>query len=96
MSEQASKRNELIGPVYEVQHLATFTVGSKHGLLRADDGMRKLRLMERSQGIWTMDCEIMIDKRFLVILDKKTGVRVNFIIYLTYLTLFIFNSKKLN
>jgi epidermal growth factor receptor kinase substrate 8 len=83
MSEQTSKRNELIGPVYEVQHLATFTVGSKHGLLRADDGMRKLRLMERSQGVWTMDCEIMIDKRFLVILDKKTGVSVNFI-YLTY------------
>jgi epidermal growth factor receptor kinase substrate 8 len=79
MSEQTSKRNELIGPVYEVQHLATFTVGSKHGLLRADDGMRKLRLMERSQGVWTMDCEIMIDKRFLVILDKKTGVIVNFI-----------------
>ena len=79
MSEQTSKRNELIGPVYEVQHLATFTVGSKHGLLRADDGMRKLRLMERSQGVWTRDCEIMIDKRFLVILDKKTGVIVNFI-----------------
>ena len=76
MSDQTTKRNELIGPVYEVQHLATFTVGSKHGLLRADDGMRKLRLMERSQGVWTMDCEIMIDKKFLVILDKKTGVNI--------------------
>jgi hypothetical protein len=50
-----------VEPVSEVQHLATFTVGSKHGLLRADDNMRKLLLMERSQGVWTMDCEIMID-----------------------------------
>ena len=68
------RRGDLYGPVYDVDHLATFTVGSKHGLLKAEDGMRKLRIMEKSQGIWTMECQIMIDENYLVAFDKRTGV----------------------
>lgn len=40
------KRGDLQGPVFDLDHLATFTVGSKQGLLKAEDGMRKLRIME--------------------------------------------------
>lgn len=67
------KRGDLQGPVFDLDHLATFTVGSKQGLLKAEDGMRKLRIMEKSQNIWTMECQIMIDSSFLVVIDKKTG-----------------------
>ncbi len=68
------KRGDLHGPVFEVDHLATFTVGSKQGLLKAEDGMRKLRIMEKTQGIWTMECQVMIDSNYVVVFDKKTGV----------------------
>jgi hypothetical protein len=59
--------------LYDAKHLATFTVGSK-GLLRPEDGMKKLRSMEKSIGLWAMDCQIAIDSDILIILDKKTGV----------------------
>lgn len=68
------KRGDLHGPIFELDHLATFSVGSRQGLLKAEDGMRKLRVMEKSHGIWTMECQMMIDVNYLVVLDKKTGV----------------------
>ena len=37
--------------------------------------MRKLRLMEKSQGIWTMECQLMVDNNYLIVYDKKNGVR---------------------
>jgi hypothetical protein len=75
------RRGNFNGPVYDADHLATFTVGSKLGLLKAEDGMRKLRIMEKSQGIWTMECQIMIDSNFLVAFDKKNGVILFFNIF---------------
>lgn len=38
--------------------------------------MRKLRIMEKSQAIWTMECQILIDPKCLVIYDKKTNQEV--------------------
>ena len=92
------RRGDLHGPLFELDHLATFTVGSKQGLLKAEDGMRKLRVMEKSQGIWTMECQMMIDVNYLVVLDKKTGVRSWFLfvynwwfLFVGMFTLFFFN-----
>jgi epidermal growth factor receptor kinase substrate 8 len=70
------KRGTYSGPMYDVDHLATFTVGSKLGLIKAEDGMRKLRIMEKSQGIWTMECQLMVDNSYLIIYDKKNGQEV--------------------
>lgn len=70
------KRGDLHGPIFELDHLATFSIGSRQGLLKAEDGMRKLRVMEKSHGIWTMECQMMIDVNYLVVLDKKTGQEV--------------------
>ena len=44
--------------------------------MRAEDGIRKLRAMEKSQGIWRMECQLMIDARNVVVFDKKTGQEV--------------------
>ena len=69
------QRGDLHGPIFELDHLATFSISSKQGQLKAEDGMRKLRIMEKSaQGIWTMDCQILIDSNYLVIFDRKNGV----------------------
>ncbi|RNA18286.1 epidermal growth factor receptor kinase substrate 8 1 isoform X1 [Brachionus plicatilis] len=66
------QRGRFFGPVYDVDHLATFEMGAKNGLLTAEDGMRKLRILEKSQGIWTMSCQILIDTKYMVLYDKKT------------------------
>ena len=77
MSTNLVKKTDMHGAIFDVDHLATFTVGSKQGLLKAEDGMRKLRIMEKSQGIWTMECQIRINATSLIVLDKKTGVKSN-------------------
>jgi len=76
MTHEKVRRGDLYGPIFDVEHLATFTVGSKQGLLKAEDGMRKLRIMEKSHGIWTMECQLILDANYLAILDKKTGQEV--------------------
>lgn len=66
------QRGRFFGPVFDLDHLATFEIGAKNGLLTAEDGMRKLRIMEKSQGVWTMSCQILIDTKYIVLYDKKT------------------------
>jgi epidermal growth factor receptor kinase substrate 8 len=39
-------------PSYHVEHLATFAVGRQFGLLSAQDGIRKLKQMEKQSAIW--------------------------------------------
>uniref|UniRef100_A0A7E4VW10 SH3 domain-containing protein n=1 Tax=Panagrellus redivivus TaxID=6233 RepID=A0A7E4VW10_PANRE len=39
-------------PTYQIEHLATFAVGRTYGLLNAQDGIRKLKQMEKQSAIW--------------------------------------------
>ena len=39
-------------PSYQVEHLATFAVGRQFGLQNAQDGIRKLKQMEKQSAIW--------------------------------------------
>ncbi len=41
---------------------------------RPEDGIAKLKHLETTKGIWTMRCQLVIESRDLVILDKQTGV----------------------
>lgn len=75
-SKNYVKRKNFQGPVFDVDHLATFTVNSANGLLKAEDGIRKLRNMEKVHGIATMHCQILIDTNYLVVYDKKLGQEV--------------------
>ncbi|KAK2190672.1 hypothetical protein NP493_70g01038 [Ridgeia piscesae] len=56
---------------YVLDHLATFTVG-KQDLLYPDDGMRKLRQMEMTTGVWTMQVTMQVESRDLVIIDRQS------------------------
>lgn len=42
-----------------------------------EDGLRKLRQMENTTGIWTMRCVMVIDNKHVLIQDKGTGVSVS-------------------
>ncbi|XP_048779459.2 epidermal growth factor receptor kinase substrate 8-like protein 1 isoform X5 [Ostrea edulis] len=59
--------------MFELDHLATFS--SRTGAMSAEDGLRKLRQMEGTTGIWTMRCTMIVERKplTLVILDKSNG-----------------------
>ncbi|KAL5006255.1 hypothetical protein ScPMuIL_015061 [Solemya velum] len=59
--------------VFEVDHLATYTASGRSGPMVPEDGLRKLRQMENTTGIWTMRCVMVIDHKHVVIQDKATG-----------------------
>ena len=40
---------------------------------RPEDGIAKLKHLEMTKGIWTMRCQLIIETRDLVIIDKQTG-----------------------
>ncbi|XP_033753107.1 epidermal growth factor receptor kinase substrate 8-like protein 1 [Pecten maximus] len=56
---------------FEVDHLATYT--SRSGPMSVEDGLRKLKHMENTTGIWTMRCEMVVESRDIVIIDKGNG-----------------------
>uniref|UniRef100_A0A2C9LF08 PTB domain-containing protein n=1 Tax=Biomphalaria glabrata TaxID=6526 RepID=A0A2C9LF08_BIOGL len=60
-------------PKFELDHLATFAAGTRNGCIHAEDGLRKLRQMENTTGIWTMRCILIVERGHLVILDNSTG-----------------------
>ncbi|KAL3842127.1 hypothetical protein ACJMK2_020176 [Sinanodonta woodiana] len=62
------------GQSFEVDHLATFTF--KSGPINPEDGLTKLKQMENTTGIWTMRCQMIIERRHVVIVDKNTGDEV--------------------
>ena len=44
------------------------------GVINPQDGMKKLRNMEHSTGIWTMRVTMVVEIRDIVIYDKATDV----------------------
>uniref|UniRef100_A0A0B7BDQ4 SH3 domain-containing protein n=1 Tax=Arion vulgaris TaxID=1028688 RepID=A0A0B7BDQ4_9EUPU len=60
-------------PKFELDHLATFAAGARNGVVHAEDGLRKLRQMENTTGIWTMRCVLIVERNSLVILDNSSG-----------------------
>ncbi|XP_071120699.1 epidermal growth factor receptor kinase substrate 8-like isoform X10 [Mytilus edulis] len=58
-------------PTFELDHLATYS--SKSGVMKPEDGLRKLRGMESTTGIWTMRCVMIIERKNLIVIDKGNG-----------------------
>lgn len=50
------------------------------GTMHVEDGLRKLRQMENTTGIWTMRCLLMVERRFIVIQDKNSGVSITLLL----------------
>ncbi|XP_014662106.1 PREDICTED: epidermal growth factor receptor kinase substrate 8-like protein 1 [Priapulus caudatus] len=61
------------GLVYTLDHLATFSVGHSHGLLWPADGIRKLRMMESSSGIWPQRMLMRLERKFILICNPVNG-----------------------
>lgn len=63
-------------PLFELDHLATFTVGPKQGLASPESGLERLKHMEMTTGIWTMQCQLAVEAKNIVIIDKSTGAEM--------------------
>ena len=63
--------------IFEVKQFGYVYVWSFYVLemLFPEDGMRRLMEMEKSSGIWTMRCVLVIETRDLVILEPRPGAR---------------------
>lgn len=62
------------GPVYVLEHLATFRVSPEAGLVYPSDGMRRLLHMEKTTGIWTQKMLLRLEKKWVYILSHENGV----------------------
>nr|XP_034305459.1 epidermal growth factor receptor kinase substrate 8 isoform X1 [Crassostrea gigas]XP_034305504.1 epidermal growth factor receptor kinase substrate 8 isoform X1 [Crassostrea gigas] len=80
---------------FELDHLATFS--SRSGTMSPEDGLRKLRQMESTTGIWTMRCTMFVDRASsnLVIVDRSNGDELErFSLDLVYEPTAIFKDDK--
>ncbi|XP_041366479.1 epidermal growth factor receptor kinase substrate 8-like isoform X2 [Gigantopelta aegis] len=82
-------------PCFELDHLATFAASTRYGYIHAEDGLRKLRQMENTTGIWTMRCLLTCDRKQVTIIDNSTGEEIEkFPIQLIHEPTAIFKNDK--
>ncbi|KAK1906236.1 Epidermal growth factor receptor kinase substrate 8-like protein 2 [Dissostichus eleginoides] len=58
-------------PVFQ-QHLSSFIVDRKDGLLSVEDGVRRLRLLEAKGKVWTQEMILQVEERSVRLLDLDT------------------------
>lgn len=71
--EFSDKSDDEGGPVYLMEHLATFSVAKETGIVYPADGMRRLLQLEKSNGIWSQKMQLKLDKNVVLIMDYETG-----------------------
>lgn len=64
-------------PSYWVEHLATFAVGKQYGLEWPNDGIHKLRQMERNSAVWAQPMVLRL-RPDRIIVEDEGGVRLSF------------------
>ncbi|XP_077355889.1 epidermal growth factor receptor kinase substrate 8a isoform X2 [Festucalex cinctus] len=57
---------------YQVEHLSTFVLERKAGLLTVEDGVRRLRLLDAKGKIWTQDMLLQVHHDNVSLIDTDT------------------------
>ena len=60
-------------PVF-LQHLHTFAIEKKAGLLTVEDSIRKLKLLDARGKIWTQEVCLRVDEVSIKMLDSESQV----------------------
>ena len=68
------KQENLHKSVICVQHLYTFAMDKKEGVVSVEDGIRKLRLLDAKGKIWTQDVRLVTTDRDAILQDEYTSV----------------------
>ncbi|XP_024143276.1 epidermal growth factor receptor kinase substrate 8a isoform X2 [Oryzias melastigma] len=57
---------------YQVEHLMTFVLDRKDGMMSVDDGVRRLRLLDAKGKVWTQEVLLQVEERAVTLMDLET------------------------
>ncbi|XP_037315816.2 epidermal growth factor receptor kinase substrate 8a isoform X3 [Pungitius pungitius] len=57
---------------YHVEHLTTFVLDRKDGLVTVDDGVRRLRLLDAKGKVWTQEMLLQVEEKSVSLIDQET------------------------
>ncbi|XP_029968979.1 epidermal growth factor receptor kinase substrate 8a isoform X3 [Salarias fasciatus] len=57
---------------YHVEHLATFVLDRKDGLITVEDGVRRLRLLDAKGKVWTQEVLLQVEEKTVSLIDLET------------------------
>lgn len=57
-----------------LQHLTTFVLDRKDGMVSVEDGVRRLRLLEAKGKVWTQEMVLQVEKKNVSLLDPDSKV----------------------
>lgn len=58
-----------------LQHLTTFLLDRKDGMITVDDGVRRLRLLDAKGKVWTQEMLLQVEEKSVSLIDQETKVR---------------------
>ncbi|XP_074554422.1 epidermal growth factor receptor kinase substrate 8a isoform X2 [Halichoeres trimaculatus] len=57
---------------YHVEHLTTFVLDRKDGMITVDDGIRRLRLLDAKGKVWTQEMLLQVEEKTVSLIDQET------------------------
>ncbi|KAG7496565.1 epidermal growth factor receptor kinase substrate 8 isoform X7 [Solea senegalensis] len=57
---------------YHVEHLTTFVLDRKDGMITVDDGIRRLRLLDAKGKVWTQEMLLQVEEKSVSLIDHET------------------------
>lgn len=57
---------------YHVEHLTTFVLDRKDGMITVDDGIRRLRLLDAKGKVWTQEMLLQVEEKTISLIDQET------------------------
>ncbi|CAN9508335.1 unnamed protein product [Ophioblennius macclurei] len=57
---------------YHVEHLTTFVLDRKDGLITVEDGVRRLRLLDAKGKVWTQEILLQVEEKSVSLIDLET------------------------
>ncbi|XP_068611260.1 epidermal growth factor receptor kinase substrate 8a [Brachionichthys hirsutus] len=57
---------------YHVEHLTTFVLDRKDGMVTVDDGVRRLRLLDAKGKVWTQEMLLQVEEKRVSLIDRET------------------------
>lgn len=58
-----------------MQHLMTFVLDRKDGMITVDDGVRRLRLLDAKGKVWTQEMVLQVEEKSVSLIDLESKVR---------------------
>ncbi|XP_053717643.1 epidermal growth factor receptor kinase substrate 8a isoform X3 [Synchiropus splendidus] len=58
--------------LYHVEHLMTFVLDRKDGMITVDDGIRRLRLLDAKGKVWTQEMMLQVEEKSVSLIDQET------------------------